>query len=101
MLPLAIEVKSQKVVVVARGRPGQQRYDLVRAAGCERIALYAIDQDGWACNAEALLHERLPDPKEFEGARLVFIAGLPRDAWGSSSTSKTSWTCVTSTCLRS
>lgn len=79
MLPLAIEVKSQKVVVVARGRPGQQRYDLVRAAGCERIVLYAIDQDGWACHAEALLHERLPDPKEFEGARLVFIAGLPRD----------------------
>lgn len=79
MLPLAIDVQSQKVVVVGRGRPGQQRYELVRAAGCERIALYAIDQDGWACHAEALLHERLPEVRELEGARLVFIAGLPRD----------------------
>lgn len=79
MLPLAVDVQAQKVVVVARGQPGQQRYDLVRAAGCERIVLYAIDQDGWACNTEALLHERLPDAREFEGARLVFIAGLPRE----------------------
>jgi precorrin-2 dehydrogenase/sirohydrochlorin ferrochelatase len=74
-----MDVQSQKVVVVARGRPGQQRYELVRAAGCERIVLYAIDQDGWACHAEALLHERLPEVRELDGARLLFVAGLPRD----------------------
>lgn len=79
MLPIAINVAEQKIVVVARGRPGQQRYELARASGAERIVLFAIDQDGWACHAEALVHERLPDASDFAGARVVFIAGLPLD----------------------
>ena len=79
MLPISVDVTKQRVVVVARGRPGQQRYELVLSSGCERITLFAIDQDGWACHAEALVIERIPEPAEFTGARVVFIAGLPRD----------------------
>ena len=64
-------------MIVGRGRPGQQRYEFVRAAGCERIVLFAVDQDGWACHAEALVHERMPEPADFLEARIVFIAGMP------------------------
>lgn len=77
MLPIAVDVRAQRVVVVAQGRPGQQRYELVHAAGCERIALFAPDHGGWACNTEAHLRECLPDAADFAGARLVFIAGFP------------------------
>jgi precorrin-2 dehydrogenase/sirohydrochlorin ferrochelatase len=79
VLPIAIDVSKERIVIVGRGRPGQQRYELARASGCERIALFAIDQDGWACYAEAHVIERLPEPSEFAGARIVFIAGLERD----------------------
>lgn len=79
MLPIAVDVSKERVVIVGRGRPGQQRYDLVRASGCEHITLHAIEQDGWACHAEAHVLERFPEAHEFAGARIVFIAGLPRD----------------------
>lgn len=77
MLPIAVDVRTARVVVVAQGRPGQQRYELVHAAGCERIALFAPDHGGWACETQAHLRECLPDPADFEGARIVFIAGFP------------------------
>jgi precorrin-2 dehydrogenase/sirohydrochlorin ferrochelatase len=77
MLPLALDVHAQKAIVVARGRPGQQRYELLHAAGCERIVLYNDLAEHWACEAEALLYQRLPEPEELAGARVVFIAGLP------------------------
>ncbi|MEQ1753810.1 MAG: NAD(P)-dependent oxidoreductase [Micropepsaceae bacterium] len=79
MLPIAVNVAEQRIVVVGRGLAGLQRYELVRASGAERIVLFAIDQDGWACHAEALVHERLPEAGDFRGARVVFIAGLPLD----------------------
>lgn len=77
MLPLALDVQVQKTVVIARGRPGEQRYALLHAAGCERIVLYNDLAEAWACNAEALLYQRLPEPEELAGARVVFIAGVP------------------------
>jgi len=77
MLPVALDIQQQKIVVVARGRPGQQRYELVHASGCERIVLYA--DEPWACQTEALLYQRLPDPDELAGARVVFIAGFDRE----------------------
>lgn len=77
MLPIALDVEEQKVVVVARGRAGQQRYALAHGAGCTRIVLYNDLEEHWACEAEALLYQRLPEPDEFAGARVVFIAGVP------------------------
>lgn len=79
MLPISVDVSKERVVIVGRGLPGQQRLELARSSGCERISLFAIDQDGWACHAEAHVVERYPVPGELAGARIVFIAGLPRD----------------------
>lgn len=79
MLPIALNIRTQKVILVGRGIAGQQRYSLLKGSGAERLTLFAIHQDGWACHAEALLHERLPEEIEFAGARVVFIAGLERE----------------------
>jgi precorrin-2 dehydrogenase/sirohydrochlorin ferrochelatase len=76
MLPLALDVQHQKVIVVARGRPGQQRYELLHGSGCERIVLYNDAAEPWACQAQAHLYQRLPDPEELLGVRVVFIAGV-------------------------
>jgi precorrin-2 dehydrogenase/sirohydrochlorin ferrochelatase len=67
------------VVVAGRGYAAQQRYEFARDAGVELLALYVIDQDGWACHAEAALYERLPVRADLEGASVVLIAGLPSD----------------------
>lgn len=77
MLPLALDIQHQKIVVVARGRAGQQRYELVHASGCERIVLFC--DEAWACEAQAHLYQRLPEPAELAGARVVFIAGHARE----------------------
>jgi precorrin-2 dehydrogenase/sirohydrochlorin ferrochelatase len=79
MLPLIIDISQRRIMVIGRGAAAQQRLELVHGAGAERIYLYAIDQDGWACHAEAVLYERLPVRADFEGASIVFIAGLPDD----------------------
>jgi precorrin-2 dehydrogenase/sirohydrochlorin ferrochelatase len=76
MLPLILKTDQGRVVVIGRGLAAQQRYELVREAGIERISLYVIDQDGWACHAEAALYERLPVRQDLEGAIVAFIAGL-------------------------
>ena len=77
MLPIFVDVAQRKIMVVGRGTPAQQRLEYAHSAGAERIFLYVTDQDGWACHAEAVLYERLPDEYEFQGASIVFIAGLP------------------------
>jgi precorrin-2 dehydrogenase/sirohydrochlorin ferrochelatase len=79
MLPIVVSVADRKVVIVGRGLAGQQRLEFVHGSGAQRISLFAIDQDGWACHAEAALHERYPDEDDFKGASIVFIAGLPFD----------------------
>ena len=79
MLPLILNVQGRRVVVAGRGLAAQQRYEFARDAGVEQLTLYVIDQDGWACHAEAALHERLPVKADLEGAAIVFVAGLPAD----------------------
>ena len=79
MLPLVLDVTQNRIVVVGRGLAAQQRYAFARDAGAERLALYVLDQDGWACHAEAALYERLPVRADLEGAAVVFIAGLPAE----------------------
>jgi precorrin-2 dehydrogenase / sirohydrochlorin ferrochelatase len=77
VLPLILNVQDRRVVVVGRGYAAQQRYEYARDAGAEQLSLYVIDQDGWACHAEAALYERLPVKADLEGAAVVLIAGLP------------------------
>ena len=79
MLPLILNVQGRRVVVVGRGYPAQQRYEYARDAGTELLSLYVIDQDGWACHAQAALYERLPVKADLEGAAVVLIAGLPSE----------------------
>lgn len=79
MLPLILDTRERRVVVAGRGLAAQQRYELARDAGTGRLALFVIDQDGWACHAEAALYERLPVRADLEGAAVVFLAGLSRD----------------------
>lgn len=77
MLPLLLDIADRKIVVAGRGLGAQQRYQYAREAGAGQLYLYVIDQDGWACHAEAALFERLPVKADLEGASVVFIAGLP------------------------
>ncbi len=79
MLPLVLNVEDRRVVVAGRGIAAQQRYEYACEAGAEALALYVIDQDGWACHAEAALYERLPVAADLEGAAVVLIAGLPHE----------------------
>lgn len=76
MLPLVLDVERRKVVVAGRGYAAQARYEFARDGGAESLSLYIIDQDGWACLAEAALYERLPVQADLDGVSLVFIAGL-------------------------
>lgn len=77
MLPLVLDVRERRIVVVGRGQVAQQRYEYARDAGAERLSLYVIDQDGWACHAQAAVYERLPVKADLEGATVVLIGGLP------------------------
>lgn len=79
MLPLILDIKQRKIVVVGRGQVAQQRVEFAKGAGAEQLALYVIDQDGWACHLEAAIYERLPVRADLEGAAVVFVAGLPAD----------------------
>jgi precorrin-2 dehydrogenase / sirohydrochlorin ferrochelatase len=79
MLPLILSVKDRHIVVAGRGLAAQQRYEFARDAGAGRLSLYVIDQDGWACHAEAALYERLPVKADLVGASVVFVAGLGAD----------------------
>ncbi len=77
MLPIVLDISNRRVVVAGRGYAALQRYEYARDAGAELLSLYVIDQDGWACNAEAAIYERLPVKADLEGAAIVLIAGLP------------------------
>ena len=77
MLPIVLEPTNRRIAVVGRGYAAQQRYEYARDAGVEQLSLYVIDQDGWACHAEAALYERLPVKADLEGTSVVLIAGLP------------------------
>lgn len=79
MLPLVLDVSQRRIAVVGRGYAAQQRYAFARDGGAGLISLYVLDQDGWACHAEAALYERLPVRADLEGASVVFIAGLPTE----------------------
>ena len=79
MLPLVLDVRGRRIVVVGRGQVAQQRYEYARDAGAEQLSLYVIDQDGWACHAQAAVYERLPVRADLEGAAVVLIGGLPPD----------------------
>jgi precorrin-2 dehydrogenase/sirohydrochlorin ferrochelatase len=79
VLPLVLDVEDRRVVVAGRGLAVQQRYEYARDARAGQIALFVIDQDGWACHAEAALYERLPVKADLQGAAIVLVAGLPPD----------------------
>ena len=79
MLPIVLDITNRRVAVVGRGYAAQQRYEYARDAGVEQLSLYVIDQDGWACHAEAAIYERLPVKADLEGVAVVLIAGLPND----------------------
>lgn len=79
MLPIVLDIAERKVVVAGRGLAAQQRFEYARDAGAGQLALYVIDQDGWACHAEAALYERLPVRADLAGAAVVLIAGLPAE----------------------
>jgi precorrin-2 dehydrogenase/sirohydrochlorin ferrochelatase len=77
-----LQVQGRHIVVAGRGYAAQQRYEFAREAGADRLSLFVIDQDGWACHAEAALYERLPVRADLEGAAVVFVAGLGEEDTG-------------------
>lgn len=76
MLPIVLDISTRRIAVVGRGYAALQRYEYARDAGAEHLSLYVIDQDGWACHAEAAIYERLPVKADLEGVAVVLIAGL-------------------------
>ena len=88
MLPLMLQVQGRHIVVAGRGHAAQQRYEFARGAGADRLSLFVIDQDGWACHVEAALYERLPVKADLEGAAVVFVAGLGEDTGGANDTKR-------------
>lgn len=77
MLPIVLDIATRRIAVVGRGYAALQRYEYARDAGAEHLSLYVLDQDGWACHAEAAIYERLPVKADLEGVAIVLIAGLP------------------------
>lgn len=79
VLPLVLDVSQRRIAVVGRGHAAQQRYEFARDGGAGLISLYVLDQDGWACHAEAALYERLPVRADLQATSVVLIAGLPAE----------------------
>ena len=77
MLPLVLDIANRRIAVVGRGHAALQRFEYARDAGAQHLSLYILDQDGWACHAEAAVYERLPVKADLEGTAVVLIAGLP------------------------
>ena len=77
MLPIVLDVMNRRIAVVGRGYAALQRFEYARDAGAQHLSLYVLDQDGWACHAEAAIYERLPVKADLIGVAVVLVAGLP------------------------
>lgn len=77
MLPIVLDTANRRIAVVGRGHAALQRFEYARDSGAQHLSLYVLDQDGWACHAEAAIYERLPVKADLEGTAVVLIAGLP------------------------
>jgi precorrin-2 dehydrogenase / sirohydrochlorin ferrochelatase len=82
VLPIVLDIATRRIAVVGRGYAALQRYEYARDAGAQHLSLYVLDQDGWACHAEAAIYERLPVRADLEGTAVVLIAGLPVEEAG-------------------
>jgi precorrin-2 dehydrogenase/sirohydrochlorin ferrochelatase len=77
VLPIVLDTANRRIAVVGRGHAALQRFEYARDAGAHHLSLYVLDQDGWACHAEAAIYERLPVKADLVGTAIVLIAGLP------------------------
>lgn len=80
MLPLALDLSSWPVLLVGDGPPALKRLDMLEAAGATALRVFAEDPSArMRARAGTLLQARLPTEEEVASARLLFVAGLPRD----------------------
>ena len=79
MLPVVVNTANSRIVLIGEGGAAFRRYEFLQSAGCERLAIYIGNHDGWACLAEAAVYERWPVADDLAGVTLAFIAGLTRE----------------------
>jgi precorrin-2 dehydrogenase/sirohydrochlorin ferrochelatase len=80
MLPVSLDIARLPVVLVGRGEPVLKRLALLDAGGAGALVVFSDDPPaGLAGLAGDRLRRRLPEARDFAGARLVLIAGLDLD----------------------
>jgi precorrin-2 dehydrogenase / sirohydrochlorin ferrochelatase len=80
MLPVTLDVARLTIVLVGSGAAVRRRLAALDAADARALRVFADDPSlDLAAAAGDRLRRHLPTPDELAGARLVLIAGLPRD----------------------
>jgi precorrin-2 dehydrogenase/sirohydrochlorin ferrochelatase len=80
-VPLALDLARLPVILAGAGRPLEKRLGLLDAERAPELAIYAIGAEpALVAAAGARLVARLPTEAEIAACRVLFVAGLPRDA---------------------
>jgi precorrin-2 dehydrogenase/sirohydrochlorin ferrochelatase len=80
MLPLTLDVDSLPIVLVGRGEAVRRRLAALDDAAARALRVFSDEPpDGLAATAGDRLRRHLPTANDLIGARLVLIAGLPRE----------------------
>ncbi|HEY3911487.1 MAG TPA: NAD(P)-dependent oxidoreductase [Stellaceae bacterium] len=77
MLPISVDLRRIRVILVGDGEAARRRLRLLEEAGADALEIYA-PSPGPALSAEAgeRLRQRLPRRAEIARAQLVFVAGV-------------------------
>jgi precorrin-2 dehydrogenase/sirohydrochlorin ferrochelatase len=77
MLPVSLDLARLRVVLVGDGEPGLRRLALLQDAEAQRLKVFAPRPNAeWRNAAGARLIGNVPAPADFDGAAVVFLAGL-------------------------
>jgi precorrin-2 dehydrogenase/sirohydrochlorin ferrochelatase len=80
MLPLTLDVDSLPIVLIGRGDAVRRRLAALDDADARALRVFSDEPpDGLAAMAGDRLRRHLPTANDLVGARLVLIAGLPRE----------------------
>jgi precorrin-2 dehydrogenase/sirohydrochlorin ferrochelatase len=80
MLPLTLDVESLPILLIGRGDAARRRLAALDDADARSLRVFSDEPPvGLAAEAGDRLRRRLPAADELATARLVLIAGLPRD----------------------
>jgi precorrin-2 dehydrogenase / sirohydrochlorin ferrochelatase len=76
MLPVSLDLKRLRIVLVGDGPSGLRRLGLLQEAGAEKLTVFAPPTAEWRLAAGARLAGDGPAADDLAGAAVVFLAGL-------------------------